>query len=192
MAVVTVTVADDAPNPRYWAGPGQYSGNRSPIPRGLITYTGADAIALKGAGDETVYALTLTMPPNFAYLLRNLMVTMVSDDLTNNFNLIGKGSYAGDSFAFSLVNPPWNLISAGEFIEGAAVKASRIWVPGAGTPKLILQGGDRVAAELTDMDAGASTAGDMFYFYEFYVFDITQIDKWELNTPIPTISHTSF
>lgn len=188
MAVVTVTVADSAPIATKWEMPGNYEGLRSPIPRGLVTFSGADAIATLSAGDETAYALTLTMPPGFAYLMKVLHVRFNSADLVANFGLIGHGEYVR---SVDPVNCAFNLVSPGEAIN-AAVIATLKWGPGATTPKLVLLGGDTTSVRLSDMDAGGSSAGTMAYYIQFYVFDVDQVDKWEVNTPIPTISHTAF
>jgi len=191
MAVVTVAVVDSAPFATKWEMPNNYQGIRSPIPRGLITYQGSDAIATLSAGDETSYQLSTVMPPGFAYLPRNISLHFQSDDLVNNFGLNGLMIY---NFVGQLSNarrPTYNLTSSGEAI-GLAVIARKVWVPGTGTGKLLLTGGDSIVFQLSDMDSGGSTAGSLAYYIEYYVFDIDQVDKWEVNTPIPVIAHTSF
>lgn len=173
--------------------PPNYEGLRSPIPVGLITYTGSDAIAAKDAADQSFYRLTVTFPDGFAYLPRNLMTTFISDDLVNDFNLVGKAFYNGPGITAGLArNPELQWISSGESISSNATKAQKIWVPGAGAPKLLTQGGDTMGFDHADMTSDASTAGDFHYFQEFYVFNVDQVTRWEVNTPIPTISHTSF
>lgn len=188
MAVVTVTVTDAAPIATKWEMPGNYEGLRSPIPRGLISYYGTDAIATLSAGDETAYKLTLTMPPGFAYLLKAIMLRFQSDDLVANFGLRGLMSYGRSGEPQS---PAFTLVSPGEIIV-LAVQSNIIWAPVATTSKLMMLGADVLELRLSDMDAGGSTAGDIKYFAQFYVFDVDQVDKWEVNTPIPVISHTSF
>lgn len=188
MAVVTVSVADSAPFAQKWEMPNNYEGIRSPIPRGLITFTGTDAIATLSAGDETSYQLLLTMPPGFAYLLRLLHVRFVSDNLVANFGLFGHTFY---SRTVDPINNQFSIVAPGVAINNAVV-GQILWAPVATAPKLMLRGGDQMGIRLSDMDAGGSTAGDMLYFHQFYIFDIDQIDKWEVNTPIPVISHSSF
>lgn len=197
MAIVTVTVADLTPFPTQWAidpaGPQQ----RSPIPRGVITFTGAAEIAAKGAGDETSYILNLTMPLGFSYLPRRGHCGFRSDDLVESWENNGAGQYnrsismkAPDALG-SRGRTAFQMQSNGQAVIVAAL-AQRIWVPGVGAPKLLLGGGDVFSVFLSDMTAGATIAGDMEHQWEFYVFDSDQVDKWQVNTPIPIINHASF
>lgn len=188
MAVVTVVIADSQPIPIAWELPPGPIALRSPIPRGLLVYEGTAEIAIKGTSDQTSIIITTTVPSGFAYLPRNVMVQIESDDLVNDFNVdaIGFTQMA----RFSQV-ARFNMTSPGEAINGGTT-AGKIYAPGRGAQKLILLDGDSMSFRFTDMSADASPAGDVRYFVEFYVFDVDQIDKWEINTPIPTISHTSF
>jgi len=188
MAVVTVSVTDSAPVATKWEMPPNYEGLRSPIPRGLITYAGTDAIATLTAGDETTYQLSLVMPPGFAYLPKMIQVLYRSDDLDANFNNLALGFYLR---AIDKGTPHFSLQSPGEIIRNA-LDANIVWAPLPVTPKLVLQASDSMGIQCADMAPGGSSAGDMFYFMQFYVFDVDQVDKWEVNTPIPIISHTAF
>lgn len=191
MAIVTVSVSDSAPFATKWTMPGNYEGLRSPIPRGLITFAGDDAIALLGAGDETNYELALVMPAGYAYLPKTIQLSYESDDLVANFGLVGFGRYVIFATAGARKPPLFNIVSPGEVINGAA-EAGRIWTPERAVPKLSMLEGDQLQLRVQDMTTGGSTAGDMNYFVQMYVFDRDQVDKWEVNTPIPTISHTAF
>lgn len=188
MAVVSVSVLDAQPSATKWAMPNNYQGIRSPIPRGTITYRGTDAIATLSAGDETAYSLALTLPPGFAYLLKVCSLRFKSDSLVANFGLVGFSSYTR---ALDPISCQFSLISPGEAINNAVV-AEIMWAPVATAPKLLLGGLDVQTFRVSDMDAGGSAAGDMLYYMQYYVFDVDQVDKWEVNTPIPIISHTSF
>lgn len=194
MAVVPVAITDSLVFPTGWELPPSPVAIRSPIPRGLITFTDTTPIALLAAGDETAFSLALTMPDGYAYLPRNLMIQYGSDDLENNFNLNGNARYdltvKGVTKA-GATRPRFNMICPAETIEGAT-QARKVWTPGPGSMKLLMRGGDVMIFFLADMDAGGSPAGNIGWFCEFYVFDPDQVDKWEINTPIPTIAHTSF
>ena len=195
MAVITVTVGDNSPIPLQWELPGGPQQLRSPIPAGLVTFSGITAIALKEAGNQTSYVLTLTMPKGFAYLPRYMVMRYASDTLVAEWNLRGLGKYnrtsrgsisAGDVGAtyFQLLSPGAN--------EQLALFKNFIWTADVGTPKLMLQENDTMVIYLEDMDAGETPAGDMNYWIEFYVYQVDQIDKWEINTPIPVTSHSAF
>lgn len=196
MAIIAVSVSDALPKPYRWAMPPEGQSLLSPIPRGFVVYSGSDSIPLLGAGDETNYNLTLTMATGFAYLPRNLVIRYTSDDLVNQFDNLGQGIYIRPSVVPGNVGSgsagltPFNIESPGEINQTASL-GTRIWTPPQGTPKLLLQGGDTLLLFLADM-AGTSTAGDMEYWIDFYVFDVDQIDKWPIHTPTPVISHVSF
>jgi len=188
MTVVSVTVIDTEPYVRRWEMPVNYEGLRSPIPQGILTFSGTDAIATLAGGDQTAYRLNLVMPTGFAYLLKLLSLKFSSDNLVANFGL------NGHAFFQRVVDPisnSFSIVSPGEDIN-AAVVAQIHWSPVSTAPKLLLRGLEQLGIRVSDMDAGGSSAGDMLYFCQFYIFDVDQIDKWEVNTPIPTISHTSF
>lgn len=195
MAVVAVQVVDTAPTPISWELPATKDQLRSPIPRGTINFHGTSAIALKAAGDETSFHLEVEMPTGFVYLPKDLMVRYVSDTVVNEWELRGNGTYwrpsAGDTGTGGNGNTPFNFISPGPSFTLAAIKTT-IWTAERGTPKLVLRGGDKVIMFFADMDAGETAAGDVSWSCQFYVYDVDQIDKWEINTPIPVTSHGIF
>lgn len=195
MAVIAVAVTSDAPTPLSWELPAGPQALRSPIPRGTVNFHGTIPIALKGANDESSFRLNLKMPTGFVYLPKDIMVRFVSDDEVNEWELLGNGTYSrasfGDSGTGGNGNTPFNLVSPGASFTLAAIKTT-IWTAERGTPKLILAGDDQVVMFFADMDAGATTAGDMSWSCQFYVYDVDQIDKWEINTPIPVSSHGIF
>jgi len=156
----------------------------------LIIYVGKQAIALLGSGDQTQFNLNYHMPTGFAYLLRNHMVRYNADDNDLNFTDTGFISYYLGRLEIAEW-PQYPLLSPGT-IAASPAAAEKIYMVSPQTPKLLLLGGDRLHSRLVDPSTGGSVAGDMYWYSEFYVFDVDQIDKWEINTPIPTISHTSF
>lgn len=187
MAVVTVSITDTVPVPTKWEMPPNYQGLRSPIPRGLVTFRGSDAIAVLASGDETAYSLTCVMPGGFSYLPRIFNQQFRSSGLDANFGLVGLGLYnIGGANA-----PKFPMVSPGVTTDLAVVEEIQ-WLPSKETMKVQIPGGQSMVFRFSDMDAAGSLGGNMVYYHEFYVFDVDQIDKWEVNTPIPVISHTSF
>lgn len=190
MAVVTVAVTDSAPFDRRWSMPaGEEASLRSPVPRGIITYNGTNAIATLSAGDETNFTLNTAFPTGFVYLLKSAVIRYLSDDLVCNFNNQGFGNYIRSITGNT--NTLFNMSSPGEAIIGAT-QCLKIWVPAPGSPKIFMKAPDAIQFGFADMDAGGSTAGDMTWAIEYYQYDVDQIDKFELNTPIPIIEQTSF
>lgn len=190
MAVVSVSINDSTMNPRKWELPVNYLGLRSPIPIGLGHYVGTSAIATLSAGDETSVKVTLTMPTGFVFIPRTFNMAFISDDLVNNFNALGYWHYGIDRHATSGF-PQGTMKSPGNVIIDA-IKAMKVYVPDVQAPKELLAGGDVARFRFADMDAGGSTAGDFWYFAEFYIYNVDQIDKWEVNTPVPIFNQASF
>lgn len=187
MAVVDVNLADAAPSAVKWELPSEYNQLRSPIPRGIASFVGTGAVVAKGAGDETDLKLTITFPgAGFRYLPKHCAIRFLSDDLTESYNSNAIGFYITTTITCA-----FNLTSPGQFQQNALL-AGRLWVPAAGTNKPILAPGDTVVYNFADMTAGATSAGDLLWEIDFYQFTADQVDKWEIHTPIPVISHVSF
>lgn len=197
MAIIAEVFSDDKPTAHRWSTPANYVQLRSPVPVGLITFAGTDPIATLVATNQIRYALTITMPKGAAYLPRSFLFRYNSDDVDESWDADGVMDFTrtsfGDSTFGAVGSTTFGIHSQGSFTRAAAV-ATRMWVPSPGSPKLLLQGGDTYLTELSNMDAGAGgqAAGDMIYWHDWYVFNLDQIDKWEINTPIPVISHVSF
>lgn len=189
MAIITVVLTDSTPEATRWAMPATEQALRSPVPLGLIRFQATAEIATLVGGNQTSVAFSCAMPAGFAYLVRGVMWRFQSDDLDLSFDPQGRGWYN----RVGLTNFDFNISSPGVIDLGAA-NATRIWTPDQGTPKVLLKGGDGFNARVQDMDVAAdgATAGDVVQVAEFYVFTLDQIDKWEVNTPIPVINHSAF
>lgn len=190
MTVITVTCTNAEPVPVRWSTPPTNQQINSAIPLGLIIFSGTDAIAAKQAGDETSLILKQVMPDGFVYLLRNTELQIRSDDLVLEFDLVGEGIY-NRQLPDTIQQPKFTITSSGKYSQ-LATKAVQMYTPDVLTPKLILRPADTLEYRIADMDSGATSAGDLFYYTEFYVFAIDQVDRWMVNAPAPVISHTSF
>lgn len=190
MAVFAVDLTLSAPRSVQWAIPGNYDGLRSPIPLGLAVFSGLIAVPILGSGDQTAAQVIMTMPENYAFLPRNYALQFAADGLAQGFNTTGIGLYTGRD-VWSVRGPFFSLTSIGEIVNGA-VAGLQIWNPSPGSPKLMMLPGENLRGRLVDETSAGSIAGTLSAYAEFYVFKLDQIDKWELNTPIPVIAHTSF
>lgn len=190
MTIVTVSITDTIPVPTRWSTPITGAQINSAIPLGLVIFNGTAEIAAKQAGDETSINLNLIMPQGFAYLLRNAMVRIKSDDLVNEFEVNGLGRYTR-SIPDTVENCFFAMASPGNF-SNQATTATKIYNPVVLSPKLLLRPADSLLFRFADVDSGATTAGDVAHYVEFYVFALDQIDRWQVNAPQPVISHTSF
>lgn len=187
MAIISVSTTTGPTQVERWEMPPSPDAIRSPVPSGVIHFNGTEAIAALDAANQTSYSLICTLPGGHVYILKSFTLRFASDDLVNDFNDIGLCLYN-----IPTTSPVFNMVSpgAGVFLGNMAMK---VWQPTSTTPKRILFGGrDTFNMYVADMSADASTAGDMNYDVQFYEFDVDQIDKYELNTPIPMVSATSF
>lgn len=190
MAVVPVFTTDATPDVSRWEMPANPDSLRSPIPRGIIKYDGTAAIPLKGAGDLTDFKLIITLPDGFAYLMKSAAIKMVSDDLTAQFNLFGSMTVNINKSAAAAVSYPFN--AHGNTIFGSGTRAGTIFTPVVGTAKFILMSDDVLDFRLQDDHADETPAGDAFWHIELFQYDVDQVLKYEVNTPIPVISQASF
>lgn len=189
MAVISISTTDATPKVRRWEMPAGPQGIRSPVPRGILCFNGTTAIASKLSTNVTNVRLIVQPPTGYVHLLKSFALRVASDDLSIDFGLFGTGSY---SLASTAINPHFNIVAPGISFVTLATRANIIFVPTPDTPKFFLVDTDNIAFNVQDMSADASTAGDYFWNVELYQFDVDQIDKFELNTPIPVISSTSF
>lgn len=195
MTIIQYDIVAGPPKAVKWELPGNPDSLRSPIPRGTLNFHGTEPILAKGANDEIGFRLDVNLPNGFVYVPKDFMVRMVSDDLVNNWELFGNGTYsrpsAGSPATGGAGNNAFNFQSPGASFTNAAIKTV-IWGPEGGTPKAIMRGGDELVMFFSEMGAGVATAGDMSWSIQWYVYDVDQIDKWELNTPIPVTNLAVF
>lgn len=190
MAVVSVIETDTTPTIRRWEMPAGPQGLRSPVPRGILCFNGTQAYAAKITTNQTNIRVVLNFPTGYVYLAKSLLLRIVSDDLVNDFNLVGGGNYV---LAALSQNPHFNMECPGEVIVGLATQAAKIYGPTQySSPKYFINQNDAMGFNFADMSADASTAGDFIWNMEFFQYDVDQIDKFELNTPIPIVTSTSF
>lgn len=192
MAVIAIALTDNAPVPIRWELPPGPSQIRSVVPVGLLVFTGSGAVTAKGAGDETNLTIALTMPGGVAFIPRNMMVSVTSADTVNEFELVG----TCDIITIPMIpgatqNPRFNMLAPGFNFAAAAVKQI-VWVPDRGAIKPVMPADSIVTFNFADMDAGATSAATARWYTDFYVFELDQIDKWQINTPTPVTFASSF
>lgn len=189
MTVITVAVTDEGSETVHWQVPPDNQLNFSAIPRGVRQYGGTAAIAALGANDETNVVITLAFPTAFVYLLKNVTIQFLSDDLTSEFSNLGTLQYRPNSGASLGVRKEYELQSGGQgFISGA--KSSQVYRP-VGTWRTFIAGQDldTVVLTIADVSNDASTAGDVSWTAEALEYDIEQCLKWPVNTLAPTYSY---
>lgn len=182
MSIITNSVTDAVPKPFAWENLGGAAQLSSVVPRGKLLYFGTTVIALKIAGDETTFNLTLELPPGFAYIPRYIAFRVVSTTLVLEFELIGSGQFLRPSIG---TETTWFSIESPGASNYIATSKQQIYTPSRGSPKVVMKGGDSLRFFLADMDAGETPITNIIHMVEFLVFDVDQVDKWEINTPTP-------
>jgi len=163
------------------------------IPRGIRRFFLDEAMAAKPVNDEIELFLTATLPQNFAYLLRSLTVQLAVDTasdwggsvLIRMFNAIPNqpGSTEAAASVFRLVTPTANSTptrTLGGDQVNLAMFTGPFWPTDGNNASL------RVAAFNTAAAVGA--AGTIRSHVDFYEYDLTQAQKYWLNSPIPVMN----
>lgn len=186
MAVVSVTQTDTGDGLKSWRIPGEPLVNTTFIPRGIRTYSGSAAVAAKGAPDQTRCTITLTFPTNFHFLIKSFTCRFTSDDTVNDFNSTGAITYVRGVGTFT-ADPMVEITSSGTINRGGAVAATKVYQMAVGAPRFMSNGaaGDSVLFDLADVSADASSAGDVLWLIEFFMFDQEQVLTWPINTCDP-------
>jgi len=160
------------------------------IPRGIRRFFLATDTTLKAINDVYTLHVTATLPDGFAYVPRSLNVSLAVDRAT-------------DFRAFVAIRL-FNHIAGQELGTAEwAIADFEFWDPGSTTAARILQNPNLVnfaqpiwalhtgspTARITmyNTNATAAAAGFVTTHWEFYEYDLTQAQRFWVNTPIPTI-----
>ncbi len=192
MAVVTDNLAYDSTYQPFETPP-QASTLFSLVPRGVRRFFFASDISAKPINDQLDVFLTATLPVNFAYLMRSFNLRFTGDtasDLGNRCEMRLSNHIPGQEVGtVEVVQCPLNLFTP------ATAAPSRVAVVGAGVvsmfagPIWAVHGGSiTFRAAFTNVAATAALAAFCTTHCEFYEYDLTQAQRYYINTPIPTIS----
>lgn len=190
VAVVTDNLSFDS-SYQAFERPPDYQSLYSLIPRGLRRFFFAAATALKPVNDQYNLFLTATLPENFAYILMrmNLQLTV---DRAADFEL--------DTELRMFNHIPSQPVGTSELVMVTAP----LFV-GTGDPRRVLtnvqqsisqfagpvwsiHGGSitfRIA--MTNINATAAAAGFLIAHCEFLEYDLTQAQRYYINTPYPVM-----
>lgn len=187
MALISNALDPPVTGIETWEVPNEPGLNLSLIPRGMITYFGSQEIAALGAGDTLRVRTRFIMPGNgFCYLLKSLMYSFASDDITMSMEVYGNLLFqaAGEvSYATLDGSQLTNEYAAGN----PSMRSYRIQEP---IPQVLLYDQasdgsiDRLSVVLTDVTP-TSVAGDCLFTAQFYMFDVEQARKYPLHTLLP-------
>lgn len=167
----------------------------SAIPRGIQSFiVPTAALDAKALNDSMILALTATLPPNFGYVMADIMVTIAQDEANdwNNVLIFNLQNFyrAPPSLSIGL-SATWlaNFSNQADGLLRAlrGVESQGSW------PTFPLIGsedtsGVQVRITITNPAAAATTAGTVNAFVSFWQFDLEQIRKYPINSPFPTHS----
>ncbi len=164
------------------------------IPRGVRRFFISTDVSAKPINDTIDVFITATLPLNFAYLMRS-------------FNLQFTGDTASDwnaSVTLRLLNHIPEQGGAG--VSEQLTAPMTLFTPGSGSPQLAVRdfhdirqfagpfwsisqtGQVTFRARIANVAAAAGAAAFVISHCEFYEFDLTQAQRYFINTPIPVIA----
>ncbi len=161
------------------------------IPRGLQSFVWTTSLDLIGAGDTALMNLNATFPPNFGYVMAdaNLKLSMVgaSADWSSVviFNMLE--FFRGPMAETGSIVGDWvqNMVQSDHLGDSKSLSVTQPWptFPLVGVP-----GSTGIKATISAFNnAGtARSAGLIISYLSFWQFDLEQIRKFPINSPIPT------
>ncbi len=176
MAIVSITASDVGDDETLWGVPADLQLNKAPMPRGFRHYHGNVAVPLLGTGDQSVVRITFTFPTQRVFLAKSISLWFKSDDDTEEFQQGGLMTYR-DS-----IDHNFALTSELGF-GGVTNLATRIYRPLGSYRRWINNQGAATTLDLvvTDQSGDASTAGDVFWAADFWMYDIEQCMNYPVN-----------
>lgn len=159
------------------------------IPRGLqFGYVNEEDLDLKPVNDDQRLTVTMTLPPNFGYVMANAQLTITqnrANDWADSCNLNITNFLRGTPIG-TFANYRQGLEVDGRFLKRTMV-VTQPW------PSFPIVGVTSGSPIIVVFDAWngqdtAATAGTVSCFASFWQFDLEQIRKYPINSPQPVHS----
>ncbi len=163
----------------------------SAIPRGLQSFIAANATleAITG-GNELLLNLTATLPPNFAYVMADMNLTIaqsLGSQWANECNLNLQNFYRTTlDLAVALASDwPEQMLNVAQDLT---TRNMRLNNPLPSFPIIGAEGTTGVQVNLSYFNnaGNAATAGTINAYCSFWQFDLEQVRKFPINSPQPT------
>ncbi len=193
MALVTQNIAATGSYVPYERPPQPYT-LWTAIPRGLQSFVvDGQQVDVKPVNDEFLLNVTATLPPNFGYVMQDLNFTVAqnrAEDWSAVVNLNLQNFYrAPETEALALAGNwvnDWPIFAAG--IAGGQTRSlsGPLFLPT--MPIVGVRGttGILIVAAATNQVATVTLTGILNMYMAFWQFDLEQIRKFPINTPLPT------
>ncbi len=164
------------------------------IPRGVRRFFIQTDTQAKPVNDQIDMFVTATLPENFAYIFRSFTFQLEVDTASDwdgevmlrLFNHI-PGQPLGTAEHILIL---WSLLTgSGNVVPTQTVRGNQVDLSQFTGPMWAVHGGSitvRVSGHNTA--AAVQAAGFIFGHMEFLVYDLTQAQRYYVNTPIPTLA----
>lgn len=162
----------------------------SAIPRGLQSFIVAnEALDLIAVGDGALLNLQATLPPNFGYVMQDLNLTLAQDSAgtgwTASMSLNLQFFYRAPGILAAVAgNWPQEMISTS---QDSSTRQLRVRTPWPSFPIIGAPGTSGVLVNISTFNnaGNAVAAGVINAWISFWQFDLEQIRKYPINSPIP-------
>lgn len=163
------------------------------IPRGLFSFVVSAALDAKAIGDEALVSILGTLPPNFAYVMEGAHWNIVQN---RAFDWEDRVNLNLQNFFRSPVNTGVALTA--NYAHGSQTNAqnsqtrsiisSNNTEPWPSFPMVAPDGTSGVAINFSGWNndtVNATTVGTINFWISFWQFDLEQIRKYPINSPLP-------
>lgn len=172
--------------------PPDFAAGFSLIPRGLRRFFLATAVTAKPVNDQINVFITATLPSNFAYILRRFSLSLSGDRAADWEADIGlrmlnhiPGQPLGTSEQVTVIG---RLITAtgnpnrtaAEVQDAISQFAGPFWTTATG-------GSATFRVDMTNLNATVALAAFVITHCEFLEYDLTQAQRYYINTPYPVM-----
>lgn len=167
----------------------------SAIPRGLQSFiVDGQALDAKATSDEALLNLNGTLPPNFGYVMMdaNLTVTVGSGaagvtEWDESYRLNMQNFYRTNSNLALALNGNWRQELLPNSQDNNLASSSNIQ-PWPAFPIVSPRGASGILLNFSAFNKGTTSTGigTVNFYCSFWQFDLEQIRKFPINTPIPT------
>lgn len=167
----------------------------SAIPRGLQSFiVDTQVLDAKALNDDALLDLTATLPPNFGYVMNDLNFSLAQNraaDWDPILTLNLQNFYRADvnlSVGMSHIWLSQLLLSDGFFGTRRSIATTSNSLP---WPTFPIIGSEGTSGVLVNINASngndtAAITGTVNCYISFWQFDLEQIRKYPINSPIPT------
>lgn len=166
----------------------------SAIPRGLQSFLWTAQLDLIGVGDDALLNLNATLPPNFAYVMADCNLTITQSNagaeavqwaITANLNL--QNFYRASSTLSVGLSSDWpqDMVRWAQDDSRRTMSLTQPW------PRFPIIGSDGTTGVLINLSTFnnaqlARAVGTINGYISFWQFDLEQVRKYPINSPLPT------